>query len=258
MSRIKVNAATAMFPGFDFNEAVDILARGVVEPLHGAIATDAVQLCPQSMGRIDEAACESLRSRHPGIAFRLHANARVLDRHYLLDASSFNADTRFYFEALADRSRRLGAKVYSLHAGYRADCSQQAMFDNLQRIQDIFGDCVVALEGLYPNAHRPHLMDTWASYEAAMQRGIALAIDLSHLALVGQAERRFDLDLAGALVGHHRTVEIHLSGNDGVRDSHALLTKEPWWWPVLDQAHPEATVFTEANHVRAARRNRTH
>jgi hypothetical protein len=57
--------------------------------------------------------------------------------------------------------------------------------------------------------------------------------------------RRYEMTLLREMVSSEQCKEIHLSGNDGVRDQHAPLTTHPWWWDVLSFAHPDAVVFYE-------------
>ena len=184
-----IHAATAMFPAVAVQEAVRRIVAGVSEPLYGAASTKHIQLCPQSFGELSPTACEQLVESYPDTSFRCHANARVLPRHLMLDASTFSDETEHYYRALADRSHRLGASAYSLHAGYAANATLGQMLDNVARIQALFGDCAVAIEGLYPDRQRPQLMSTWAEYEQVLRAGVPLAVDLSHLQIVAKAER---------------------------------------------------------------------
>lgn len=250
---MRVHPASACLPGIPFAECVDQLVAGLTEPVFGAIDAAHIQLCPQTPGHLDEAACEALAANHPGTTFRLHANARVQPMLRLLDASNFNDLTQPYFEDLADRSRRLGASAYSLHAGYRRNATLAQTIDNTQRLADLFG-VPVALEGLYPRTDRPQLMDSWADYETALRSGVPLAIDLSHLNIVQRAEGIERPDLVAELLAAPQTIEVHLSDNNGVRDDHRVTTAAPWWIGLLDLIHPNAIVFTEGNHLN--RRNR--
>lgn len=245
-----INATTAMFPTLSVHSALERIAAGTSEPGFGPVASSHVQLCPQSMGCLTESVCESLRARYPDMQLRLHANARVLPRHHLLDAASFGEDTRFYYEALADRSRRLGAQAYSLHAGKRRDASLAVMFDNARRIQDLFGDITVAIEGLYPTPEGTWLMQDWGEYEAAHRAGIPLALDLSHLNIVRAHGSATDFANLPQMLESANTIEVHVSDNDGKADRHATLTHQPWWWPQLAHIHSDAVVFTEGNHLR--------
>jgi len=237
-----------MLPSLRIIEAVEKIAgEGLNEPFLGRVGAGHVQLCPQSMGLIDEALCDDLLRRFPATRFRLHANARVLPRHLAFDASTPWKESVSYFGVLADRSRRLGATGYSVHAGYRTQASIATMIDNVRRIQDTFGpECTVAVEGLYPHPKRPHLVASWSEYEAVLAAGVPLAIDLSHVALVAAADGRND-QLTAVLVGSPTTIELHLSGNDGRTDRHDPLRCEPWWFSLLACAGANAVIFCESN-----------
>lgn len=249
-----IHGATAMFPALPVTQAVANIVAGVDEPLYGRAGAVHIQLCPQSFGHLSEAACEAMAAKYPDTRFRLHANARVLSRLHLLDASTFNDDTRPYYAALADRSRRLGATVYSLHAGYADNATLAAMLDNVRRLQDLFGpDCTVAVEGLYPRRDRAQLMASWLEYETVLRAGVPMAIDLSHVHIVARHERSTGGDLLRALVSHPQTRELHVSANDGVHDNHRPLEREPWWWSELGHAGPNAIVFSESNQARPSR-----
>lgn len=246
-----VHATTACFPGFSTRGALAKLREGISEPLLGPLSTAFVQVCPQSMGRIDEAEADALRAEFPEMQLRTHANARVLDRHHLLDASTVRDDTLPYYRALADRCRRFGATATSIHAGYAAHRTLDQMLDDVKRLQDeVFGDVRVAIEGLYPTPARPQLMGTWAEYERVLASGAFLAIDLSHLQIVARADGAFQPDLVRALVASPTTLEIHLSDNDSRRDEHQMLAREPWWWEFLADASPSAVLFSEGNQTR--------
>jgi hypothetical protein len=252
-----VNAATACFPGMTVKAAIEQILAGASEPMIGRLASQHIQCCPQNLGHLSEAVCEDLRASFPECTLRLHANARVLPHHVRYDASTFTDDTRHYYEALADRSRRLGATAYSLHAGFQRNCALPQMIDNVCRIQDIFGDMVVAVEGLYPNAANPQLMDTWGAYQAVLDAGTPLAIDLSHTKIVARAAASTDEGLLRDLLASPTTIEVHISENNGVADHHDILRREPFWWHLLPSVNANAVVFSEGNQLRH-RRNLSH
>jgi len=249
-----IHCATACFPGLDLRACVARLHEGIDEPLLGALSTAHIQLCPQTPGELTEAVCEALAEDYPDTRFRLHANARVDTRLRMLDASTFCSSTLPYYARLADRSRRLGAEAYSLHAGYRANCTLDTMIDTVRRLTDLFG-IPVAVEGLYPRADRPQLMAGWAEYEAVMRAGLPIALDLSHLNIV-QTKEGAHPDLAAELMAYAGTLEVHVSGNDGKADSHAVLERAPWWYGLLDTAPAQAVVFSEGNQHRRGRTRR--
>jgi len=245
---MRVCAATATLPGLPIADAVERIVFGMGEPLLGQLDPAHIQLCPQNRGQLDAALCETLCERWPHTAFRPHANVRVLPRLRVFDASSDRAAAAPLFDAVADVCKRLGSPAYTLHAGYRTNATLTQMIDNVRRLQDVF-PCPVGVEGLYPDAARGQLMDCWADYEHVLAAGVPLAIDLSHLHIVMRCEGRCD-DLVRALLASPTTLEVHVSANDGRRDSHDLLTVEPWWWPLRDAIHSEAIVFSEGNQLR--------
>lgn len=245
-----------MFPGAKYEDAVRAIYAGAGEPIYGQASHAEIQVCPQNLGELTPDACEALAAKFPETRFRLHANARVLDRHHILDASTFSDETRPYYEALADRSRRLGAKAYTLHAGYAANCDLATMIDNMRRVQDIFGDIAVGVEGLYPSASCPQLMDTWAAYEQVLRSSLNLAVDLSHLKIVAHKQGNKDFGLVEELVSTSQTIEIHVSDNNGSQDRHERIEVEPWWWPMLYKAGPNAVVFSESNQYRKTTRQK--
>lgn len=254
---IHVCATTAQFPGCSAKHALEQIQLGCREGLWGALSSDYVQICPQSMGVITEDVAEHLREQFPDMNLRLHANARVLSRHVLWDVSTFSSDTQYYYEALADRMCRLGGTVMSIHAGYQDNCSEQQMWDNIRLIDQCmkkFGNIDVAVEGLYPNAHRPQFIGSWASYSRLLQEDVFFAIDLSHLKIVARHEGVWEEQLVQELLLSPRCKEIHVSDNNGSRDSHHVLINKPVWWDVLHNCAPyfkDQVVFSEGNLLKA-------
>lgn len=248
-----LQATTAMFPGWALGSVLEALDAGIQEPL-GAVATEHVQLCPQTPTTLTEAVCEQIMATYPGTRFRTHANARVVPGLHLLDIARYDEHSRPYFQALADRARRLGAPAVSLHAGYRHHATLAQMLDRRARIQDLFGDIPVAVEGLYPHTRRPQLVDTWHEYETLWRAQVPMAVDVSHLQIVATAEGDRQEALMRELLASPHTLEIHVSDNDGHRDAHAIAPARPWWHALVQTAQgPNAIVFTEGNHTQRLR-----
>jgi len=241
-SVVSPQPATAAWPGADWEEAIEQLA----EP-----ATHTVQLCPQSRQVLDEAAVDHLKARWPERRWRLHANPKLWDLPPIFyDASTVSAHFDSCFRPLARLSARLGADVYSLHAGRTQNASRAQLLDNLARLEDLFG-CPVAVEGMYPDRRqRFHVADS-EGYQWLLQSGAAMAIDVSHLHIVRCMESGFDEELLEALLESDRCLEVHLSHNNGRADQHRELPQEPpWWWSAVCQARarrPELLVFYESN-----------
>lgn len=230
------NTTMAAFPGFGFKTALaKILAL--------SDGTEEVQICPQNYGVLDEAMIDSLRDS--GLKLRPHANVRIpWNGSRRIDASMPWEVTRPYFVTLAGLARRMNASAYSLHAGERRDPLPH-VFDRVRRIEDLFG-VPVALEGHYPTPDGTFHLDSWQEYEILLHSGLHMAIDLSHLNIVATVHGRRD-DLVQALLNHPKTIEIHVSGNDGHRDSHFLSTGKEWWVPLLHACPPRPglVVFDE-------------
>lgn len=244
---MKVHLSLACWPGLDYAQIPGVLAHPHVEPLFGALSTTHVQLVPQTMRQFDEACADSLRQAFPGIRFRLHANVRVLPRHRMADLSTFDTDLDWFRQAAAI-SQRLGAPVYSAHAGYRRNASLDTVLDNARRCADLFG-CPVAVEGLYPDRHDSQLVSKWAEYRALSGSGVPYALDLSHLNIVAHRYGRNDA-LVADMLACERCIEVHVSDNDGSGDWHQVCAEPPWWYPMLFHINPSAVIFSEGNHRR--------
>ena len=251
---MKVCATTAQFPGTTISFALNRITAGVSEGVWGALSHDHIQLCPQNPTHLSEQVVENLRNTYTSSQLRLHANARVLERHVLWDVSTFNNDTRHYYQALADRMLRLGAKVFSVHAGYVRNCSSEQFWERLKRLRDDVdtftqGQVEVAVEGLYPCAQRPQHIGTWNEYEQLLHTQIPFALDLSHLKIVGFREKTWNNDLVLEMMASPLCVEIHVSDNDGRSDRHSTVQTHPQWWDQLHSVDLPSTcvVFSEGN-----------
>ena len=226
-----IQATTAQFPGYSFQEACALIAKGVTEGF-GPVHMDHVQLCPQASDFVDESCIDFLHQHYPQTQFRLHANVRIDATLRILDASRYSNANRWYYERLAELSLLLKANGYSLHAGYRQDASLQQMKANVIDIQTFF-PCDVIVEGMYPDKRKDWLISTWVEYRWLMESGLFYAIDLSHLNILQKRLKQIDLGLMRALLLHPNCKEIHLSHNYGNQDSHLQLKpkayKQSWW-----------------------------
>lgn len=232
---IKIQAASATWPGTSHPFAFEKIAAGLSDPVLGRLLLDHAQICPQHPSRITTENLDYLQSLHTNTRFRLHATPRTPLRHSYVDAvNAFNNEPLAL--ELGRLSRHINAPAYSLHAGNRADGTLQTAYNNCRRLEDIFR-CPVAIEGLYPSIGPKkdlQLLHDWAEYETLLTNDVHFAIDLSHLNIVTRRFGRQDA-LVLDLINHPRCIEIHVSDNDGIRDIHRPLAagKEPWWLPLL-------------------------
>jgi len=81
------------------------------------------------------------------------------------------------------------------------------------------GAALPILETMYPG----WALGDGASIERAMARGLALAVDVSHLH-IQRTQGRIDEATFARILDYDRIAEIHVSANDGRRDLHHPLT----------------------------------
>ena len=249
----RVNATTACFPGASWQSACQQVSDGVHEPLWGILGARHVQLCPQNAGRISERVLDDCQTILPWSQLRLHASVKLnaMPHHEIVDASSDSPYADFYLHEVANLSARLKSDVYSLHAGYRSQSTLDQMRERVLRWQDEHR-IRIAVEGLYPDERRPRqwLVDSWIEYEWLWTSGLYYAIDLSHLNIVAERERFMFPALVEAMCVSPYCLEVHVSDNDGKRDSHGVPTEEPWWMAPLERAMKggmTAVIFSESN-----------
>lgn len=247
---VPVNMSMACWPGLTFSRAAEEIAKDAFEPLWGDLRRDHIQICPQNAGVFDEQVYDTVRRLLPNSRFRLHANVRVRSQIARSAASAFNDHTRPYFEKLASLSKMIDAPAYSLHAGRRAECQGLAQLaENVRALEDLF-DCPVAVEGHYPEGKNMWLISSWTEYAWLLASGLKYALDLSHLNIVARRSRSTERQLVNELLGSDKCIEVHVSGNDGVRDRHDVLDTAQWWSLSLKNTNPNAVFFTEGNHKR--------
>ena len=231
MTNIRVQATTAQFPGFSFEDACAEIAKGVVEGF-GPVHMEHVQLCPQASDFVDEQCIVHLQSQYPNTKFRLHANVRIDPILRIYDASRYSKKNRWYYERLAELSSLIGASGYSLHAGYRKDATLEEMKANVTDIQSFF-PCDVMVEGMYPDDRKDWLVKNWEEYQWLMESGLLYALDVSHLNILKKRLHKVDLGLLRDMILHPNCKEIHLSHNYGNHDSHMQLKAKAYensWW----------------------------
>jgi hypothetical protein len=249
-----VNAASSCWSGLPIQEAVKKIVDGeTYEPLLGVISSSHIQICPQHTNYIDSSIAKELSEQYPQTQFRLHADVRLKNkRGYTLDLSDFSEDTAWYFKELAKLSQELGSKVYSLHAGKRKVNLEQFKEQYL-KVQDIFGDITVCVEGLYPAGLNKWLIDKWEEYAWLADNNIPYALDLSHLKIVAKKHESND-SLINDLIGDALCHEVHVSFNDGFLDSHEIagekFTEEfEKYKGFINRKNEKSVIFTEGNQV---------
>lgn len=248
--RRKVHLSLAAFPMISHWEAM-AMASGMsacgtlVEPLWGELSIDNVQLVPQSRGVLTEEIADDLRRTYPGTAFRLHANVRVNAARVEYDLSNFVQEKEAFHSAKRIHDV-LGATAYSAHAGYRKNATLPEVFDNARAAADLFG-CAVAVEGLYPDRGNRQLLADWKEYRELLEARVPYALDLSHLNIVATRSGRIERSLVRELLLSEHCLEVHVSANNGLGDSHQVCSEASWWLSGLPAAHLQAVIFSEGN-----------
>ncbi len=256
---MNINAVSACWSAYTYEEALQKIHQGTYEPLLGALSHEHVQLCPQHKNIITPELIDSLKTLYPETQFRLHADVRILGKiGYTIDLMDYSEKTAWYFEKLGEYSRQLNAPCYSLHVGERKHFTLQDMIDKAHKVQEYF-DCPIALEGHYP-LRKKYLIDSWDEYTALYHSGLSYALDLSHLHIVATHEKGWDVALVETMLQSPQCLEVHISFNDGKRDSHQLALAEEqalWtmWQAWLAQKHENAIVFSEGNQTLFERQN---
>jgi len=253
MNGLVVNASAACFPGYTTENAMEALSAGVVEPVMGPLSLKRVQLCPQNHGALTAERLQRLCQAYPETRFRLHANIRTAQGQPRWTAADVGPASRAYFQELGRLSQVIGAEAYTLHAGHRASASLDQLEKNRRTLEDLMG-IPVGIEGMYPVRRSTWLIDSWAEYRWLLEAGMRFAVDLSHLKIVARHERQVDEGLVAALLASPNCLEVHVSDNDGRRDTHQVTGKPVWWMPLLETAVREnrnLVIFAEGNCVRA-------
>lgn len=235
----------ASFGGIHYIDALEKIMPGISTRVIGDLDLSNIQLCPQSRGVLGEMDAAFLREKYPDIQFRLHANIKTMAHRVIYDAIDFGKpefDSRWH--SIKSISAILNAPCYTLHAGARENGDFSALIDRVRRLQD-FMQIPVGVEGHYPMKERTHHLDSWLDYERLLRTEIGYVVDLSHLNIVARHEKHIDFDLVRALITSPRCLEIHLSGNNGIRDEHGLLKGNEWWLPVIAGENISGKIFFE-------------
>ncbi len=257
---MKINAVTACWSSLSYQQAVQKIAEGTVEPILGQLSFDHVQLCPQHPDFISYELLDFLQEKYPSIQFRLHSDIRLINKRGItMDLVDFTPENLWYFKTIAEFSNYIKAPAYSLHAGVRKITLEQ-LFEKYYQLQDLF-DCPIAIEGHYPFGNDKYLINSWSEYESMFRSGINFALDLSHLNIVAHREG-WQFDLTKEMLASSQCKEIHISFNEGKMDNHLIATNEQqelWnlFKSMIEQSSPSADIFSEGNQVLHLRKQKS-
>ena len=188
-----------------------------------------------------------------GMQYRAH-HALVWQEHRSFNlAESFDSS---YFERLADWLAAMEITAYSVHAG-SVSASDQGLdtsdrfLHNLEQLGELCRDRAIRLgvETMYPSpsdqAHHYWLQNT-AQIEQLLQvmPEIELVVDLAHLNLWHPCSTPAKLHLFR--LARDPVLEIHISDNDGERDTHTTITEKTWWVPHMASCPLDVPIVLES------------
>lgn len=174
-----------------------------------------------------------------GMQFRAH-HAFVWEHQRPFNlAAAFDME---YFERLCDWLAEHQISAYSVHAGsYPRLGDKERAYDNLLQHLDLLQHlcaqrhielAVETMDRLPLNCPMQNLLDGLEAVGQCLRDlpALKLVVDLAHLNLWPDLAATQKLSL---LQQPERLLEIHLSDNDGRRDSHAAITAQTWWVPFV-------------------------
>ena len=237
-----INATTATWGHLPYEDAM-VRLQNTIDPFLGKISIDKVQLCPQNPKFNDIDSLLHLKSLYPNTAFRLHADVKLKGRVSKADLCWYTHAYNSNWTCIAEACRALEATCYSLHAGERNGTFDE-LIEKYHQMQSIF-DCPIAIEGHYPSGNNRYHLSTWDVQEKLLLSGVNFVVDLSHFNIIAKRYGWCD-DLVHAMVSHKNCLEVHVSSNTGITDSHEPLLEEPYWWKYIKNVSSD--IFYEGNH----------
>ena len=175
------------------------------------------------------------------------------------EGRSFNLAHNFdarYFERLTDWLVTIGITAYSVHGGsyFPGDdptAAYMRFLNHLDQLEQLCRDRGIRLgvETMYPalsDDTSQYLLQNATQIEQLLYDlpDIHLVVDMAHLNIWKTETISEKLHLLG--LAHNRLLEIHLSDNDGYRDSHATITDQTWWLPYVANFPPHLPIVLES------------
>lgn len=187
-----------------------------------------------------------------GMRYRAHHAIVWQEQRSFNLADSF--DTR-YFERLTDWLAAMDITAYSVHGGSCCPSDNPAaayvrFLCHVDQLSQLCRDRGIRLgvETMYPalSDTKQYLLQNTAQVEQFLHDlpSIDLVIDLAHLNIWKTetiSEKLHLLQLA-----QDRLLEIHISDNDGYRDSHTAVSDRTWWLPYAAMFPPGVAIVLES------------
>ncbi|MGG6270681.1 TIM barrel protein [Leptolyngbya sp. AN03gr2] len=195
--------------------------------------------------------CEMQYRAHHAIVWQEHRAATQIPQ------GSFNLAQQFdrsYFERLTDWMAGMNIIAYSVHPGsvsvHRSDSFDQWL-DHLEQLAQLCCDRRIrfGVETMYPSVFdhtRRDLMRSLMEIEQFLTvlPQIEIVVDMAHLNLwhdcsIEEKLRLFQL-------AQNRILEIHISDNDGLRDTHTAINERTWWVPHIASFPSDVPIVLES------------
>lgn len=189
------------------------------------------------------------------INFLIHGYFPPPQKHFILNFADDSENTRIFITETLKYIEHLDVSYYSTHAGFKKTftAKNDLLFDTLDKIffalEDVgknikwfvenFPDKKIALENLYPNNDNKeccfmmHLDEIIQIMEKFTK--VYLLLDLGHLKY---SSRLFDFNYLDAVEFlfekySNRILEIHLSENNAMQDSHFVIYSDSIQYMIL-------------------------
>lgn len=251
-----IHPVLAIYPGLAPKSSFEAILK---KPVDGSVFLDTrkCQITPQNFCLWTPEKIIEFTDEYPDTEFRLHASIRVDgmsdcdDVKPWYDLSRYAQSPRkgrYYFEKLAELNQAIGSPCYTLHTGFRPKRDDmRSLARAYSQIESIM-KCEIGIETLYPvgGSSSRYWISSWAEHEDLLKSGLNFVVDVSHLNIIFEHEGRND-ELVDRLFESKNLVEIHLSANDGLRDSHKSLSElnDEWWMPYVTEYSGAADIFSE-------------
>ena len=205
--------------------------------------------------KIEENILENLIKikKEKNINFLLHNYFPPPKKDFVLNFADTSIKTRDFIKSSVDYIKSLGISYYSVHAGFKknydidneilingkSSFDQSNIFENIDWFYEFF-NIKLALENLYPNNRNDtcfmsHIDEIVEFLEK--DKRIFLLLDLGHLKISAMYYKFDYMEAINILFSRYanRILEIHLSENNGIEDSHNIIEKDSIQYKILEK-----------------------
>ncbi|MDX2239269.1 MAG: TIM barrel protein [Leptolyngbyaceae cyanobacterium bins.302] len=188
-----------------------------------------------------------------GMRYRAHHAIVWQEQRSFNLADSFDAR---YFERLTDWLAAMDIIAYSVHAGSYHSSDDPAVaytrfLDHVNQLSQLCRDRGIRLgvETMYPALSEDtsqYLLQNTAQVGQLLHDlpDIDLVVDMAHLNIWRTATISQKLQVLQ--IAQNRILEIHISDNDGYRDSHTAVSDRTWWLDYAAMFPPSVAIVLES------------